>query len=69
VTNKVTHIINCAGNQVKNMWESIGVIYLTFGWQENDKEVLFDRDNRNINRAYEFIENSKSKGESCLIHS
>ena len=51
------------------MWESIGVIYLTFGWQENDKEVLFDRDNRNINRAYEFIENSKSKGESCLIHS
>ena len=32
VANKVTHIVNCAGNAVRNMWESIGVAYLTFNW-------------------------------------
>ena len=37
VANKVTHIVNCSGSQVKNMWEHIGVSYLTFSWldQEN----------------------------------
>ena len=37
VANKVTHIVNCAGSQVRNMWESIGIAYLTFNWldQEN----------------------------------
>ena len=30
VANKVTHIINCAGKQVPNHWEPIGVKYLIF---------------------------------------
>jgi hypothetical protein len=32
VANKVTHIINCAGRQIQNHWEPIGVAYLTFFW-------------------------------------
>ena len=32
VANKVTHIINCAGKQIQNHWEPIGVAYLTFFW-------------------------------------
>ena len=32
VANKVTHIVNCAGNTVRNMWESIGIAYLTYNW-------------------------------------
>ena len=32
VDNRITHIINCAGIQVKNMWEQIGIKYLRFKW-------------------------------------
>jgi len=37
ITNKVTHIINCAGKQIPNHWEAIGVIYLKYGFNDNDK--------------------------------
>ena len=36
VANKVTHIINCAGKQIPNHWEPIGVAYLTFFWLDKD---------------------------------
>jgi hypothetical protein len=39
ITNKVTHIINCAGRQVPNFWESIGVTYLTYNWADSDNQV------------------------------
>lgn len=39
VANKVTHIINCAGKQVQNHWEPIGVAYLTFFWLDQDNQV------------------------------
>jgi len=34
VANKVTHIINCAGRQIPNHWEAIGVVYLTYPWMD-----------------------------------
>ncbi len=69
MTNKVTCIINCAGKQVKNLWESIGISYLTFPFQESDKEVLFDRENRNLQQVVDTVQLAHSRGESCLIHS
>lgn len=39
VTNKVTHIINCSSKEVSNAWESIGVSYLSFPWDETDDQV------------------------------
>jgi len=39
VTNKVTHIINCAAKEINNSWESIGVAYLSFPWNEADDQV------------------------------
>lgn len=36
ITNKVTHIINTSGLQIRNYWESIGVKYLTFDWVDQD---------------------------------
>lgn len=39
VANKVTHIINCAGTQIQNHWEPIGVAYLTFFWLDQDNQV------------------------------
>ena len=42
VANKVTHVINCAGRQIPNHWEAIGVVYLTYYWMDLENEVLFD---------------------------
>jgi hypothetical protein len=39
ITNKITHILNCAGKQIPNIWESIGLTYLSFPWQDNDSQV------------------------------
>ena len=40
ITNKVTHVINTAGQQLANFWETVGVGYLTFDWVESDTQVL-----------------------------
>lgn len=39
VTNKVTHIINCAPREISNFWESIGVHYLNLPWEESEEQV------------------------------
>ncbi|CAE7814994.1 unnamed protein product [Symbiodinium necroappetens] len=43
VANKVTRVINCAGRQVPNHWESIGVAYLTYYWIDADSQVILDQ--------------------------
>ena len=35
-SNKITHIINCAANDIPNNWEHEGVVYLSFFWEESD---------------------------------
>lgn len=40
--NKVTHIVNCAGDQVPNQWESLGIHYLVYTWQDSDLQVTED---------------------------
>lgn len=32
--NKITYIINCAGEQIENMFEHKKIKYLTLNWQE-----------------------------------
>ena len=49
VTNKVTHIINTSGLQIRNYWESIGVKYLTFDWVDQDCQIILDANNSNAN--------------------
>jgi len=54
VQNKVTHIINCAGLQVRNHFENSSeealekknmvVQYLTFLWIDTDSQGLFDEE-------------------------
>lgn len=41
VANKVTHVVNCAGKEVPNHWEAIGVAYLTFNWLDEEHQVIF----------------------------
>lgn len=84
VTNKVTHILNCASKEVSNIWESIGVSYLSLTWLESDDQViynsffeiiiyifkiLFDDKNELIEEIFSFIERASINGESCLVHS
>lgn len=40
LTNKITQIINCAGKQIPNIWESVNINYLSFPWLENDSQVI-----------------------------
>jgi len=37
---KISHMINAAGLQVINTWESIGVKYLTLNWNEVPSQVF-----------------------------
>lgn len=69
VTSKVTHIINTSDQEVVNEWSSIGIIYLSFSWLDNEEQIIFDESNTNFDQCYSFIENTLESGESVLIHS
>lgn len=67
VGNKVTRVVNCAGMEVDNHWEPIGVKYLTYQWSDDDSQVLLDSNDETFKTVYEFISASVSEGESILI--
>ena len=69
VTNKVSHIVNCAGREIPNHWEPVGIEYLTFYWVDQDNQVLFDPEDNITNEIINFIDEALENGESCLIHS
>ncbi|CAE7364475.1 DSPTP1B [Symbiodinium natans] len=76
VSNKVTRVINCAGRQVPNHWESIGVVYLTYYWVDAESQVVLDPRDVVSPRAqvvksesFRFIEEALNAAESVLIHS
>jgi len=69
VANKVTHIVNCSGRQVNNMWEHIGVVYLTFNWLDQENQILFDQNNRVTDQIFQFIDDANEQTESVLVHS
>lgn len=39
LTNKITHIINCAAKEIPNHYETAGIAYLSFFWPEADNQV------------------------------
>jgi len=69
VTNKVTHIINCAGKQIPNYWETVGVKYLTFDWADSETQIVFDSRGEVVNQIFNFIEEASHLGEGTLVHS
>lgn len=69
VANKVTHIINCAGKQIPNHFEPIGVAYLTFFWLDQDNQVVLDQKDEASNAIFDFIEEACEQTESVLVHS
>lgn len=66
---KLTHMINAAGSQIINAWETIGIKYLTLNWSENPSQNLFDSKDEIANRIVSFIDDSFNRGEGLLAHS
>ena len=66
---KITHIINCTGNQIINQWESIGIKYLTLDWNISPSQILFDSKDEIVEKIISFIEISFKEGEGLLAHS
>jgi hypothetical protein len=66
---KITHMVNAAGSQIINAWESIGIKYLTLNWSENSNQNLFDQKDEIANRIVNFIDDSFRNGEGLLVHS
>lgn len=79
MANKVTHVINCAGKQIPNHWEPIGVSYLTFFWLDQDNQVaiylltflqiVLDVKDEAATAIFDFIEEAHQATESVLVHS
>lgn len=66
---KISHIINAAGNQILNYFESVGIQYFTLHWSENPNQMLFDKNDEIVDKILLFIKESLSSGEGLLIHS
>lgn len=71
--NKVTGIVNCAGAEVRDLYESQGIKYLNFPWKDSSggvcTTVMFDSGDRNIDQAVRFIDQCLETGECVLVHS
>lgn len=67
--NKVSHVINCAGKQIPNCWEHIGVKYLTYYWSDKTTQTILDSQDKTPNECYEFINEALDVSESVLVHS
>ena len=71
--NKVTHIVNCAGAEVRDLFEDSGIQYLTYPWKDSSggvcNTVMFDSMDSNIERAVRFIDKGLENGDCVLVHS
>ncbi|KEG12085.1 putative dual specificity protein phosphatase [Trypanosoma grayi] len=71
--NKVTHVINCAGGELPDLFMDDGVKYLTFPWKDTPgavcTAVMFDSADENIKRAVKFIDEAIEAGDCVLVHS
>lgn len=34
----ITHIVNCAGNEIQNLFSNYGVRYMTLFWLDDDRQ-------------------------------
>lgn len=66
---KISHMINAAGSQILNQFETIGVRYLTLNWTENASQKLLDSKDEIQNRIVSFIDDAIENGEGLLAYS
>lgn len=69
ISNKVQRVVNTAGMQLTNHWDSIGVQYLTLNWQDDEKQILFDEGEKIPDEIFNFMNEALENHESVLIKS
>ena len=52
-----------------NHWEPVGILYLTLNWQDDEKQTLFDQQERIPDEIYRFMETAIANHESVLVQS
>ncbi|KAG8343249.1 Dual specificity phosphatase catalytic domain [Trypanosoma vivax] len=71
--NKITHVINCAGGELPDLFADDGVKYLTFPWKDPTGSVctavMFDSADENIKQTVQFIDEALGAGDCVLVHS
>lgn len=68
--NKISNLINLSGKEVKNHWESYGLVYLTYNWEDNSSyRLLSGAGDPILQELLEFIDVSLSHGISVLLFS
>ena len=66
---KISHIVNAAGLDIHNEFDSTIMQYLTLNWNENPKQSLFNSKDEIANKIVMFIDKGIKKGEGVLVHS
>ena len=69
ISNKVQRIVNTAGMQLTNHWDTIGVQYLTLNWQDDEKQILFDEAEKIPDEVFNFMNEALENHESVLVKS
>ena len=55
--------------QLTNHWDSIGVQYLTLNWQDDEKQILFDEQEKIPDEVFNFMNEALENHESVLVKS
>ncbi len=66
---KITHMINTSGDKSLNIWEKIGIKYMTINWAEVQKQLLFDRDDQIADIIVKYIDHACETGEGIFVYS
>ena len=66
---QITHMVNCAGTQLPNIFENHGVKYLTFPWVDDSSCIVYDENCVVVQQIANFIDDALRRGESVLVHS
>ena len=68
--NKISNLVNLSGREVKNVWASHGLVYLTYYWEDRpDFKLLSNHEDNLLTDIMEFIDVSINHGISVLLFS
>jgi protein-tyrosine phosphatase len=66
---KVGRVVNCCAGEVANQWESMGIKYLAYHWEDTGSQTILDKGDFVVNDVFDFIEKALAAEEGVLIHS
>ena len=67
--NKISSLINLAGQQLPNIFASHGLVYMTVDWEDRDNFDLFPDRSTTIKDIAHFVDKCQKHGTSVLLFS